>query len=100
MGGRSSATATNWLSKHAATDGEEFHEAGSIFRGGDSRRIHRRPRQWLRLDHHGRVDRLRERFDETLFTAGARITGMKLERCETLPKSGIVMLSYSIPPGE
>jgi dihydrofolate reductase len=28
---------------------------------------------------------------------GARITGMKLEKCETLPKSGIVMVSYTIP---
>ena len=28
--------------------------------------------------------------------AGARVTGMKLERCETLPNSGIVMLSYSL----
>jgi len=27
---------------------------------------------------------------------GARVTGMKLEKCETLPKSGIVMLSYSL----
>lgn len=32
-----------------------------------------------------------------LVTPGARITGMKLDKCETLPKSGIVMLSYSIP---
>ena len=32
-----------------------------------------------------------------LLAAGARITGMKLEKCETLPKSGIVMLSYTIP---
>ena len=31
---------------------------------------------------------------------GARISGMKLERCETLPKSGIVMLSYSLPRRE
>ena len=28
---------------------------------------------------------------------GARLTGMKLDKCETLPKSGIVMLSYTIP---
>ena len=28
---------------------------------------------------------------------GARITGMKLDKCETLPKSGIVMLSYTLP---
>ncbi|RPI55672.1 MAG: dihydrofolate reductase [Acidobacteria bacterium] len=33
-----------------------------------------------------------------LLPAGDRITGLKLESCETLPKSGIVMLSYSIPP--
>lgn len=33
-----------------------------------------------------------------LITAGARITGMRLDKCETLPKSGIVMLSYTIPP--
>ena len=33
-----------------------------------------------------------------LITPGARITGMKLDKCETLPKSGIVMLSYAIPP--
>ena len=32
-----------------------------------------------------------------ILPAGARITGMKLESCETLPKSGIVMLSYSLP---
>ena len=32
-----------------------------------------------------------------LITAGRRITGMKLERCESLPKSGVVMLSYTIP---
>lgn len=31
-----------------------------------------------------------------LIAPGARITGMKLDRCETLPKSGIVMLSYTI----
>ena len=31
---------------------------------------------------------------------GARITGMTLDRCETLPKSGIVMLSYSLPRRE
>jgi hypothetical protein len=28
---------------------------------------------------------------------GDRITGMKLDKCETLPKSGIVMRSYTIP---
>jgi len=33
-----------------------------------------------------------------LITPGARITGMRLDKCETLPKSGIVMLSYTIPP--
>ena len=33
-----------------------------------------------------------------LLAPGARITGMKLDKCETLPKSGIVMLSYTIPP--
>jgi dihydrofolate reductase len=32
-----------------------------------------------------------------LLAPGARITGMTLEKCETLPKSGIVMLSYTIP---
>lgn len=32
-----------------------------------------------------------------LITPGARITGMKLDTCETLHKSGIVMLSYTIP---
>ena len=32
-----------------------------------------------------------------LMTPGERITGMKLDKCETLPKSGIVMLSYTIP---
>jgi dihydrofolate reductase len=32
-----------------------------------------------------------------LIMPGARITGMKLGKCETLPKSGIVMLSYTIP---
>ncbi len=32
-----------------------------------------------------------------LLAPGARITGMKLDKCETLPKSGIVMLSYTIP---
>jgi dihydrofolate reductase len=32
-----------------------------------------------------------------LITAGKRITGMKLEKCESLPKSGVVMLSYTIP---
>ena len=35
-----------------------------------------------------------------LLPAGARITGMKLESCEKLAKSGIVMLSYSIPRAE
>jgi dihydrofolate reductase len=33
-----------------------------------------------------------------LITPGGRITGMKLDKCETLPKSGIVMLSYTMPP--
>jgi dihydrofolate reductase len=32
-----------------------------------------------------------------LLAPGARITGMKLDKCEKLPKSGIVMLSYTIP---
>ena len=32
-----------------------------------------------------------------LIAPGARITGMKLGKCETLPNSGIVMLSYTIP---
>jgi dihydrofolate reductase len=32
-----------------------------------------------------------------LITPGARITGMKLDKCERLPTSGIVMLSYTIP---
>ncbi|MEO5741310.1 MAG: dihydrofolate reductase family protein [Vicinamibacterales bacterium] len=32
-----------------------------------------------------------------LLTPGRRITGMRLDKCETLPKSGIVMLSYTIP---
>jgi dihydrofolate reductase len=32
-----------------------------------------------------------------LLAPGSRITGMKLDKCETLPKSGIVMLSYTIP---
>jgi dihydrofolate reductase len=32
-----------------------------------------------------------------LLSPGARITGMKLDKCETLPASGIVMLSYTIP---
>ena len=32
-----------------------------------------------------------------LIAPGNRITGMKLEKCETLPTSGIVMLSYTIP---
>jgi dihydrofolate reductase len=32
-----------------------------------------------------------------LIAPGSRITGMKLDKCETLPKSGIVMLSYAIP---
>jgi dihydrofolate reductase len=31
-----------------------------------------------------------------LIAPGARITGMKLDKCETLPKSGIVMMSYTI----
>ena len=31
-----------------------------------------------------------------LITPGARITGMRLDKCETLPKSGIVMLSYTL----
>ena len=32
-----------------------------------------------------------------LLSPGTRITGMKLDKCETLPSSGIVMLSYTIP---
>jgi dihydrofolate reductase len=32
-----------------------------------------------------------------LLPAGPRVAGLTLERCETLPKSGIVMLSYAIP---
>jgi dihydrofolate reductase len=32
-----------------------------------------------------------------MLTPGGRITGLKLETCETLPNSGIVMLSYTIP---
>lgn len=32
-----------------------------------------------------------------LLEPGGRITGMKLEKCETLPASGIVMVTYSIP---
>ena len=32
-----------------------------------------------------------------IIAPGVRITGMKLDKCETLPKSGIVMLSYTIP---
>ena len=32
-----------------------------------------------------------------LIAPGARITGMRLDKCETLPKSDIVMLSYTIP---
>lgn len=32
-----------------------------------------------------------------LLAPGKRVTGMKLDKCETLPKSGIVMLAYSIP---
>jgi dihydrofolate reductase len=32
-----------------------------------------------------------------LLAPGGRVTGMKLDKCETLPKSGIVMLSYTIP---
>ena len=35
-----------------------------------------------------------------LLPPGRRITGMTLDKCEMLPKSGIVMLSYSIPPRE
>ena len=31
-----------------------------------------------------------------LLPPGGRITGMKLDKCEMLPKSGIVMVSYSI----
>ena len=33
-----------------------------------------------------------------ILPTGARVTGMKLEKCETLPKSGIVMLTYILPP--
>lgn len=32
-----------------------------------------------------------------LLAPGARITGMTLDKCDALPKSGIVMLSYTIP---
>jgi dihydrofolate reductase len=32
-----------------------------------------------------------------LIAPGTNITGMKLDKCEALPKSGIVMLSYTIP---
>ena len=32
-----------------------------------------------------------------LIGPGSRITGMRLDKCERLPKSGIVMLSYTIP---
>ena len=32
-----------------------------------------------------------------LITAGAPIVGMTLTKCEALPKSGIVMVSYTIP---
>jgi dihydrofolate reductase len=32
-----------------------------------------------------------------LLAPGARITGLTLDKCETMPKSGIVMLSYAIP---
>lgn len=32
-----------------------------------------------------------------LISPGAPIAGMKLDKCERLPKSGIVMLSYTIP---
>jgi len=32
-----------------------------------------------------------------LIAAGAPIAGMTLTKCETLPKSGIVMLAYTIP---
>jgi dihydrofolate reductase len=32
-----------------------------------------------------------------VLASGSRLTGLKLDKCETLPKSGIVMLSYTIP---
>jgi dihydrofolate reductase len=32
-----------------------------------------------------------------LIAPGGRIAGLTLDKCETLPKSGIVMLSYTIP---
>lgn len=32
-----------------------------------------------------------------MLPAGARVTGMKLDKCETLPTSGIVMLTYTLP---
>ena len=32
-----------------------------------------------------------------LLAPGVRVTGMKLDKCESLPNSGIVMLSYTIP---
>jgi dihydrofolate reductase len=32
-----------------------------------------------------------------LITPGKRITGMKLDKCERLPNSGVVLLSYTIP---
>jgi dihydrofolate reductase len=32
-----------------------------------------------------------------ILTPGARIAGLKLDKCETLPKTGIVMVSYTIP---
>ena len=33
-----------------------------------------------------------------IVSPGARVAGLTLDKCEKLPKSGIVMLSYSIPP--
>lgn len=33
-----------------------------------------------------------------LIAPGERITGLRLDTCERLPNSGIVMLSYTIPP--
>lgn len=32
-----------------------------------------------------------------VLTPGARVAGLKLEKCEKMPRSGIVKLSYSIP---
>lgn len=32
-----------------------------------------------------------------ILTSGMRLAGLKLEKCEALPNSGIVMLSYSFP---